>query len=218
MDIVSGHFKLTRSWQANQALLALSVFTSDQQVISDVNNYLRKANLQSADIEKKQKITYLKATEGKLTPTISLSEADFVQADLFRDNYEEIDKETKKVLVNYAFYRPDPDFGLIRAVVSGSKEQAEKIVEMDYNYTVVDYTKNGTYPLKSGDVAWQEISNGGGFVTVKGPMNGNVAIRRIVLGYYDSPSQSYAMPIYVFLGDRGFVGYVSAVADNVLKK
>jgi len=55
-------------------------------------------------------------------------------------------------------------------------------------------------------------------VTDKSPKTGSIAIRRILLGYYDSPSQSYAMPIYIFLGDRGFVGYVSAVGDSVLRK
>ena len=207
MDIVSGHFKLTRIWQANPALLALSSFTSDRQVITDINNYLRKGGLLPGDIDQEQKATYLAAVGGQLTPTISLSEADFVQIDFFRNNHE-----------GYPFYRPEPDYGLVRAIVSGSRDQADKIIGLDYNYTSVDYLKMGTYPIKTGEVAWQEFSNGGGLVTDKSPKTGNIAIRRILLGYYDSPSQSYAMPIYIFLGDRGFVGYVSAVSDSVLKK
>ena len=207
MDIVSGHFKLTRVWQANPALLALSSFTSDRQVITDINNYLRKGGLLPGDIDQEQKATYLKAVGGQLTPTISLSEADFVQIDFFRNNYE-----------GYPFYRPEPDYGLVRAIVSGSRDQTDKIIGLDYNYTSVDYLKMGTYPIKTGEVAWQEFSNGGGLVTDKSPKTGSIAIRRILLGYYDSPSQSYAMPIYVFLGDRGFVGHVSAVTDSVLRK
>ncbi|MFZ2202129.1 MAG: hypothetical protein WAV56_01900 [Microgenomates group bacterium] len=218
MDIVSGHFKLTRVWQANPALLALASFGSDQQVITDINNYLRKGGLLPDDIDKEQKVTYQKATGGQLTPTISLSEADFVQVDFFRNNYEEIEAETKKLLASYPFYRPDPDYGLVRAVVSGSRDQADKIIGLEYNYTTVDYAKMGTYPIKTGEVAWQEFSNGGGLVTDKSPKTGSIAIRRILLGYYDSPSQSYAMPIYIFLGDRGFVGYVSAVTDSVIRK
>ena len=218
MDIISGHFKLTRVWQSNPALLALSSFASDQQVITDVNNYLRKGDLLPDDIDKEQKVTYLKAVGGQLTPTISLSEADFVQVDFFRNNYEELEPETKKVLASFPFYRPVPDYGLVRATVSGSRDQADKIIGLDYNYTTVDYSNMGTYPIKTGEVAWQEFSNGGGLVTDNSPKMGNIAIRRILLGYYDSPSQSYAMPIYIFLGDRSFVGYVSAVSDSVLKK
>ena len=189
MDIVSGHFKLTRVWQANPALLALSSFGSDQQVITDINNYLRKGGLLPDDIDQEQKVTYQKAVGGQLTPTISLSEADFVQVGFYRNNFE-----------SYPFYRPEPDYGLVRATVSGSRDQADKIIGLDYNYTSVDYLKMGTYPIKTGGVAWQEFSNGGGLVTDKSPKTGSITIRRILLGYYDSPSQSYAMPIYIFLG------------------
>lgn len=217
MDIVSGHFVLARTWQNNPALLSLTNFTSNQQVIDDVTNYLRKASLMPNDVKAGPLPTYLKAVSGKLTQTISLSEADFVRVDFFRNNLETIDKETKKVVSSYPFYRLDPDFGLIRAIESGSRDNSDKVVELDYNYTNVDYTKSGTYPIKTGDAAWQEFSSGGGYVTDKSKKNGSVAVRRVLLGYFDSSSQNYAMPIYVFLGDS-FVGYLSAVTDTVLKK
>jgi len=35
-------------------------------------------------VDKVQKVTYLSAVSGKLIPTISLSEADFVQVDFFQ--------------------------------------------------------------------------------------------------------------------------------------
>lgn len=218
MDIVSGHFTLTRQWQNNPALLTLTNFASDLQVINDATNFLRKANLVQNDMTNEQKVTYLSAVAGKLVPTVSLSEADFVQVDFFRNNLETIDPTTKKVVSSYPFYRMDPDNGLIRATISGSRDVADKVVSLDYNYTSVDYTKFGTYPIKTGEVAWQEFSNGGGYVSDKSPKKGSIAIRRILLGYIDSPSQNYAMPIYIFLGDQSFVGYVSAVTDSVLKK
>ncbi len=218
MDIVSGHFTLTRQWQNNPALLSLSNFTSDQQVIGDVMNYLRRGNLFPNDVDREQKVTYLKAVPGKLTQTISLSEADFVQVDLFRNNLNTIDSTTKKVVSSYPFYRLDPDYGLIRAIESGSGDNTSRVVKLDYNYTTVDYTKSGTYPIKTGGMAWQEFSSGRGYVSDKSPKTGSIAIRRVLLGYFDSPSQNYAMPIYVFLGDQGFVGYVSAVTDAVIKK
>lgn len=217
MDIVSGHFMLTRQWQNNPALLSLTNFTSDQQVVSEVTNYLRKASLMPNDISNEQKKTYLKAVLGKLTPTISLSEADFVQVDFFRNNLDTIDKDTKKLVSSYPFYRLDPDYGLMRAVVSGSRDANDKVVLLDYNYTTVDYQRTGTYPIKTGDAAWQELSNGGGYVTDKSPKSGSVVIRRIFLGYFDSPSQNYAMPVYAFIGDN-FVAYVSAVSGSVIKK
>lgn len=218
MDIVSGHFVLTRAWQNDPSLLTLSNFGSDQQVVTVVTNFLKKASLMPDDISGNERlITYLKADAGKLVPTISLSEADFVQVDFFRNTMEEIDPETKDVVASYDYYRPDPDRGLIRAVVSSSKEVGANIVSLEYNYTKVDYSKNGTYPIITGDEAWQELSKGGGFVTAKSGKLTSIAVRRIRLGYIDAENQRYSMPVYIFLGDQGFTAYVSAVTGAVLK-
>ena len=41
MDIISGHYTLTRMWQRNPGLLTMSYFSSDKQVISEAQNYLK---------------------------------------------------------------------------------------------------------------------------------------------------------------------------------
>ena len=218
MDITSGHFLLTRIWQNSPALLTLSNFVSDQQVTNDTLNYLRKTGLMPEDINNQQKIIYLKGEGGKLVPTISLSEADFVQIDFFRNNLDVLDPTTKIVTESYPFYRPSPDYGLIRAILSASRDINQQIVSLDYQYTRVDYPSMGVYPIKTGDQAWTELSSGGGYVTSKGPKTGTVKIRRVILGYYDSDQpQMYEMPIYVFLGDQGFTAYVSAIVDSAMK-
>ncbi len=221
MNIVSGHFALTRQWQNNPALATMANFVSDKQVITDAENYLRRVGLLEDDAVGVEKITYLKDDVGKLVNALSLSDADFVQLDLFRRNLDEIDpaSKTKEIKASYPFYRTDPNMGLIRAVVSGSKNLNEKFIRLDYAYTSIDYTNNGTYPIKSGEQAWAELSSGGGYVSPTGPKNGEVKVRRIFLGYYDSGTgQQYAMPIYIFLGDQGFTAYVSAVSDEWIKK
>ncbi|MBI3954722.1 hypothetical protein HY333_01625 [Candidatus Collierbacteria bacterium] len=219
MDIISGHFKLTRNWQSNPAILASANFVSNQSVVAEVSNFLRKANLLPDDLLGEEKVTYLKAQGSELVPTVSLSEADFVQVDLFRKDLEEVNAKTKEVVASYSFYRPEPNKGLVRAIVSGSKDPGERIVYLDYQYTRVDYLRTGTYPIKTGDQAWKEFSEGGGFVADGLKRKGNLSVRRVMLGYYDnSEGQKYSMPIYVFLGDQGFTGYVSAVADEQIAK
>lgn len=217
MNIVSGHFTLMRMWQNNPILATLSNFLSEKQVIIDSSNYLRKTGLLEDDAVGFEKLSYLKNDSGKLIPALSLSDADFVQLDYFRKNIDEIDPEskTKEIKASYPFYRTDPSRGLIRAVISGSKQTNEKIINMEYSYTFIDYTRNGTYPIKTGEEAWAELSAGGGYIAPTGPQTGEVKIRKIFLGYYDSNvNQKYAMPIYIFLGDQGFVAYVSAVNDT----
>jgi hypothetical protein len=217
MNIVTGHFTLTKQWQNNPTIATLANFTSDKQVIIDTSNYLRKVGLLEEDSIGFEKLTYLKNDAGKLIPALSLSDADFVQLDYFRKNIDEIDplSKTKEIKASYPFYRTDPSKGLVRAVISGSKALNEKVIDMDYAYTFIQYTQSGTYPIKTGEEAWQELSTGGGYVAPTGPQTGEVKIRKIFLGYYDSNvNQKYAMPIYIFLGDQGFAAYVSAVSNE----
>ena len=217
MNIVTGHFVLTKQWQNNPLIATFANFVSDKQVITDTSNSLRKSGILEDDLLGFEKLTYLKSDAGKLIPALSLSDADFVQLDYFRKNIDEIDPEskTKEIKASYPFYRTDPSVGLLRVIVSGSKQPNEKIIEMKYSYTFIKYEENGTYPIKTGDEAWQELLTGGGFVAPTSPMTGEVKIRKIFLAYYDSNvNQKYAMPIYVFLGDKGFAAYVSAVNDR----
>lgn len=221
MNIISAHFKLTRQWQNNPTLATIGNFISDKAVITETENYLKRIDLLNEDVTGVEKVTYLKADVGKMVNALSLSDADFVQIDLFRKNLDEIDakSKSKEIVASYPFYRTDPTKGLIRVVVSGSKIQNEKIISMDYEYTDIDYARSGTYPIKTGEEAWTELSSGGGFVSTMGPRTGEVKVRRVFLGYYDSnENQKYAMPIYVFLGDQGYTAYVSAVRDEWVTK
>lgn len=220
MNIVSGQFVMSRQWQNNPSLAAMANFTSDKQVVTDTENYLKKIDLLPNDTVGVEKVSYLKADASNLVNALSLSDADFVQLDLFRKNIDEIDpnSKTKEVLASYPFYRTDPSKGLIRVIVSGSNTQSEKIIYLGYAYTAVQYDKSGTYPIKTGDEAWSELQKGGGFVTANSPKMGDVKIRRIFLGYYDADNgQNYSMPVYIFLGDQGFTAYVSAVKDSWIK-
>lgn len=220
MNIVSGHFVLTRQWQNNPALAVMATFTSDKQVITETENYLKKVGLLPSDTVGVEKVTYLKDDAGNLINALSLSDADFIQLDLFRTNMDEVDPEskTKEVLASYPFYRTDPSRGLIRVIVSGGKNINDKYVYISNNHTAVEYSIRGTYPIKTGEEAWAELQAGGGFVTANSPKTGEIKIRRIFLGYYDSDVvQNYAMPIYIFLGDQGYTAYVSAVKDEWIK-
>lgn len=217
MDIVTSHFVMTRQWQNNPGLLNVVRFRSDAQVISEGVALLRKSDTLPNDILGEEKISYLKADSGKLVAALSLSDADFVQIDFFRKNREEIDIETKEVLSSYPFYRPVPGKGLVRLVLSGSTEVNEKLILFDNGYGEINYDKFSTYPIKTGEEAWKELKDGGGFVTADSPNEGMIKIRRIFLGYFDGTVDAYTMPVYVFLGDKNFVGYVSAIADEWLK-
>ena len=220
MNIISGHFTLSRQWQNNPSLASMANFSSDKAVITEAEGYLNKIGLLQDDAVGVEKVTYLKDDVGNLVNALSLSDADFVQLDLFRKNLDEIDptSKTKEVLASYPFYRTDPSKGLIRIIVSGGNSYNDKYIYIENAYTLVEYSVNGTYPIKTGEEAWAELQAGGGYVTTTSPKTGEIKIRRVFLGYYDADnSQSYAMPIYIFLGDQGFTAYVSAIKDEWIK-
>jgi hypothetical protein len=221
MNIVNGHFVLSRQWQNNPALASMASFSSEKAVIMDTENYLSRVGLLSSDIIGAEKATYLKDDGGKLGSALSLSEAHFVQLDLFRKNLDETDlvNKSKEVIASYPFYRPSPGKGLLRVIVSGSKTLSDKVISLENGYNKIDYAVSGTYPIKTGSEAWAELEKGGGFVFSGDSGQLEMKIRRVFLGYFDADtSTGYAMPIYIFLGDQGFTAYVSAVNDQWIKK
>jgi hypothetical protein len=217
MNIVTGHFELTRQWQNNPGLSKIVNFKSDTQVLTAAVGFLRKADILPEDILGEERIGYLRADSGKLAPALSLSDADFVQIDFYRKNVEEIDLETKEITASYPFYRPNPQKGLIRLVLSGGEDMGERLILFDNNYHVIDYTRSSTYPIKTGIQAWEELESGGGYVTDESPDTGIIKIRRMFLGYFDGGVDEHTQPVYVFLGDKNFVAYVTAITDEWLK-
>ncbi|MEK9201031.1 MAG: hypothetical protein AAB909_03620, partial [Patescibacteria group bacterium] len=73
-----------------------------------------------------------------------------------------------------------------------------------------------TYPLKSVEEAWTEISTGAAGFVAK-PVGENVVVRKASVVYYEANEpQGFLQPVFVFEGDGGFIGYVQAVrADYV---
>ena len=221
MNIINGHFVLSRQWQNNPALASMASFVSDKAVIMDTENYLSRVGLLSSDILGVEKVTYFKDDGGRLIGALSLSDADFVRLDLFRRNLDEIDPDskTKVVIASYPFYRSDPNKGIVGVIVSGSNNLSDKVIGLEYGYNKIDYVNNGTYPIKTGEEAWSELEKGGGYVYRGESSLSEVKIRRVFLGYYDADiSTGYVMPIYIFLGDQGFTAYVSAVNEAWIKK
>jgi len=88
-------------------------------------------------------------------------------------------------------------------------------VDMEYNYFPVEYLQMHTYPLRNTESAWRLIQGGEGYIANKGTGD-EAVVRNVTLGYYEAfAEQPYLQPIYVFSGDGGFLGYVSALDPNI---
>ena len=134
----------------------------------------------------------------------SLSEADFVKVDLFRAELEP----------GFENITSAADKGVIQVIVSGSRNQGERVVQVQYDYFPVDTSRVETYPIKTGVMAWDELVNGGGYI-ISSKKEGVETIRSATLGYFDSyEPQNFLQPVYIFEGDDGFKAVVHAVEST----
>ncbi|MEN9327264.1 MAG: hypothetical protein RI947_72 [Candidatus Parcubacteria bacterium] len=126
-------------------------------------------------------------------------------------------------MVEVDFYRPDVQaypivsrkyFNSQNYVVLVYYRSLFKIVKAQVQFFEKSSEQVGMYPLKTGDKAWQDFVDGKGYVTVAPGGQKDIKIKQMFLGYYDPDIyQQYLQPIYVFLGENNFVGYVPAVDD-----
>ncbi|MFH0943356.1 MAG: hypothetical protein V1810_04235 [Candidatus Beckwithbacteria bacterium] len=209
MDIINGSFSLKRNWQADPTILSDKQLPGKEQTEIEAKNWLRQIGLLSEELNlARVEINYLTFSAGQYQKAISLSEADFVQADLFRADIEE-----NKVMTQ------DPQKGVVRIIFSGSTEAEKRIIQAEYNYFPVDLTQSGTYPIKTASQAWRELQTRQGYIASVGEnTSGVIAIRKIYLAYFDGDvSNGFLLPIIVFEGDNGFFGYVQAITNDWLQ-
>jgi hypothetical protein len=205
IDSVSQTFKLYQD-----ALIQIPPSTpkSNQEALGALKSGLPR-NLYPTDIaEDKTKYRYFRVDGSGLSEVTSLADAEYVRVDLFRASLEDL-----------PIYTSTYDDGQIWGIVSGGSSGGG-ILELNYKYYPIDIEQFSTYPIISSLDAWNKLGSGGGTVVKLGDNpNGDITIRRIYLGYFDSTEtyQKFIQPIYVFEGDNDFVAYVPAITDEWLE-
>ena len=207
VNLVTGYFSLDTAWFRDSEISSARA-PSEQEAISQAQNYLRNAGLLADDLAKgKTRVEFLKTGAGAFSPAISQSEANFARVHFFRGDVNSVSVVT-----------PQEGQALVQVIVSGAKTGDKRIVGLTYKYSPVELDRNGTYPLRGTQVAWQQFQSGSG-VVVRMVQNVPVVVRDIKLAYYDSDTpQGFFQPIYVFSGDNGFVGYISALDEKWIGK
>ena len=203
IDTVTGYFTLKYDYRNDQTILAEKKLPSDEQAIREAKNFLSTLGLLENDLDEgESKISYYRFSPDQLIPAISLSEADFVRVDLYRQLLDE-----KKVISE------KPNLSLIYFILSGSRERQKRIIEVKYVNNPLERDNFATYPLKSASEAWSELNSGQGYIAELGDnQEGQVIIRRIFLSYFESEKpQNFLQPIFIFEGDKNFTAYISAV-------
>lgn len=204
MNIFSGSFTYSYDWENDKTIALEKNLPGKEASLQEARNFLQRAQIIEEDIlNGKNKIKYFQIQGGKLSPAISLSEANFVQIEMFRKDIE-----------NLPVLTSSPNKGIIDMLLSGNNNDDKKIVKVEFNYFPIKYDSWGTYPLKTANQAWQELKNGQGFIASWNKSN-NIIIRKVYLAYFDSfKPQKFLQPIIVFEGDNNFIAYISAITDD----
>jgi len=206
IDIITNSFKLSYPYREDSNL-AGNYPPSNSKAISLARNLLANFGTTANDIQIDQsKITYLRLENGNLVGAIALSETQFLRINAYRTNLNDL-----------PIMSPNPKQTLISFLISNSTDQKKAIVEANYIYHSIEREVFSNYPLKTAAQGWQELQNGHGYIANLGRNgDGQVTIRRIYLGYFESNiSQKFIQPIFVFEGDNDFYAYVDAVDPSM---
>lgn len=204
-DIVTNNFILRYGYEFDTSIFTEHNLLGVDAALSLATSTLQTYNLYVEDLARgTNKMTFLKLVGEAFTPTTSLSQADAIRIDFYR-----------QPIGNIRVFPPNPDEGSVSFIYSPTTNEKKKLLQFAYTFWPVDYQTFGTYPLKTSTQAWQELQSGTGFIA-RYPRSGTVGtVRQVYLGYYDSyDPQTYLEPIFVFEGDNGFLGYVEAIAPQ----
>lgn len=204
-NIISGSFSISYDLSVDPEPLNYHP-TQPEVAAASVKSFLSGASLFPADLTGPIKHEFLKTQGGAFVPAVSQSDASLVRIDLFRKSINELPAVTKK-----------PSEANVWFMVSGIRDRGRDILAGEYHYFPVDESQVATYPLKSGDAVWQEFISGNYYPASYGTVleGDSIKIRKIYLAYYDSGVYTeFYQPVYVFEGDKDFVGYVPAVTSD----
>lgn len=208
LDITSLNFHLKYDYPRKLEIFKNQEPIQKEQPLTEVTNFLQYSGLFDDSIAKGIIIVSPLQYDDNLKgfkDTSSISSADTLRIDYFRK-----DIDGMKVLpplynrsYNYILYTPSP------GVIS-------HILEISYQFWPISFDDFGTYPIKSGTSAWQDLTDGYAWVISMGNNKpDSIVIRNMYLAYYDSEeSQDYLQPIFVFEGDNGFIAYLPAVTSD----
>jgi hypothetical protein len=205
VNALSGNFDLKYQYLNDQTLMRSGMLPGKDEAIQTAKAFLNRGRKLAEDLDQgTSSVSYYKIMPGKLEEAASLSEADLLRVDFFRD----------KVADEFRVVSVEADKASVSVLISGSQDEKRRVVEVDYRYVPVDESKLATYPIKPIDVAWGEVK-AGQYYPAEDVENGTVIIRRVEMAYFEPlVGTNFFQPVFLFEGDKGFVAYVPALATE----
>lgn len=181
---------------------------TENELQNQASNYLSKISRYPTDLAQgKKNIIYLHFnSESNEVATLDSPEgANMAEIDFYRPDINGYPMVTST-------YYNSPHY-----VLFGFDTRGNRVVRAQVKFIEKSEDQIGQYPLRSAEIAWQNLQEGKGMVVSSTKTSGEIVIKKVFLAYYDPDVyQEYLQPVYVFLGDDKYVGYVPAVTDEYL--
>ncbi len=146
-----------------------------------------------------------------LKVTTDPKEANVLEVDFYRPDIDGVPSAYPIVSPNY--------FNSQNHVILVFTATGFKVLKAQVKFFEKSDSQSGVYPLRSGLAAWEDLKSGKGYVVSSPSVGGEINVKKMFLAYLDPEAyQEYLQPIYVFLGDGNYVGYVPAVAAQFTDK
>lgn len=204
LNIFTNNFTLDYKFANDPTIFSDFVLPKKREAESFARSYLSSRNVMPENLSKGEITSEFLVFDGQnIKKALNLSEANLIQVDFLRKNINELPVLTK-----------EHHKGLVSFLISGAKDKKKKILKLEYILWLVDSENTATYPLKTGEEAFEELKIGGGAI-ISGGQQTTAAIRNVYLAYLDTKEyQAFLQPIFVFEGDGRFVAYVAAVKEE----
>lgn len=176
----------------------------DTKLVNDFTRNLQTLGVFREDLRGRNKVILLRQDGNRLIPTQLKSEAPAAQISLWS---QALDKRE--------IFTPEFDTSLVNAIVYKSADDLKNYLSLQFTYYPIDATTFATYPIKTTEVAFEDLKGGKGVVVIE-PQKPQVSITSIYLGYFLSENYSpYLQPIFIFEGPQ-FIAYVSAISSEFI--
>lgn len=208
-NVATGNFVVKYDWSNDATIFNSRELPDKDTAILESKNFFINLGILPKELQNgKTQVSFYRASVGNYVYAPSLSSADFVRIDYFRDDLD-----------NIPLVGDTPSNSPLFIIYSGTKDEFRRMVEVHYVIWDIQKDTFATYPLRTVEEAWNDLKAGDAYVASLGVSGSNlVNVRQIYLAYYysDNPT-SFLQPVYIFEGDKGFIAYVSAVSRDWLK-
>jgi hypothetical protein len=205
LNAITGVFSISYDLKADPTAVQKLPPTADKAT-SMAKSFLKSADTLPDDLTGPVTNKYIKFDGANLVPALSLSDAKLIEVDLYRKDYDKL-----------PVLSPKTDKANVWFMIDGSEDRENQIIAAEYYYYPVDETKYATYPIKTAQEAWNDLTAGNYYPVDPGENNegDELKIRRVYLAYFDPNVETQFMqPVVVFEGDRNFKAYVTAITGK----